>query len=325
MHKILKKNLKNRLFFLSILLLSPFFISAQTLSDVDSLLIDRDLENYSVRLFTNFKVKKFSIKNSDAKAKYVPNNRYGLGFGFASKKIIVDLAFNVKNKNKAETKRFDLQATTIVKKRHLANVFVQTYKGFKAKNNFGEPVVFRNDIKSATVGFNYLYLLDNVEFSYSQLKAGLTKQRNHNVYITGGVGFFGVFDYFSAKPNLFPETSSIYFNEQANIKRYKGAAVGVLAGVVTYFKLPENITATFNITPGIALSNKRLILDDGSYKPEKPILYKLDFLMGLTYSFKRYYVSLSYGNGFYSTDLGYNNNYFFNLTNAKLAIGYKLK
>ena len=322
---IFKKTFVSKLFFLILFCFSFFSARSQTLEDVDSLLVDRNLENYSVRLFSNFKVKKFTIKDGGSKSKFVPNNRYGLGFGLASEKFIIDLAFNIKNPNKAETKRFDLQATTIVKQQHYVNLYIQTYKGFNVKNDFDVPTVFRSDIRSLTFGINYLYTFDDVAFSYSQLKAGLAQKRNKDVYITGGVGVFGVYDYFSADATILSEDTRAYYNEEANIKRYNGRALGLLAGFVSYFKLPENITATFNFMPGIALINKKITLEEDSYRPSNPMLYKIDFHVGLGYSYQRYYASLTYGNGFYTTDFGNDNNYFFNLSNAKLAIGYKLK
>ncbi|EPR73553.1 hypothetical protein ADIWIN_1583 [Winogradskyella psychrotolerans RS-3] len=290
---------------------------------MDSLLVDRDIENYSLRVFSNFKVNKFSISDDDSKAKFVPNNRYGLGLGFATKKIILDIAVNIKNPNKEKTSRFDLQATTILKDQNYVKIYTQVYRGFNAKNNFDEPTVFRDDIRSVSVGLNYMYTLDDIEFSYSQLKAGLSNKNDDNIFITGGVGLFGSFDYFSAKPSILSETTSPYFSDEGDIKRYQGLSFGVLAGLISYFKLPENITATVNVMPGIGLVNKKLTLQDGSYKPSNPMLYKLDFLVGLSYNFKQYYVSLSYSNDLYSTDFDYGNNYLLNLTKAKLAIGYK--
>lgn len=290
---------------------------------VDSLFIDHDIRNYSLRLFSNFKVKQFKIKNGDSKSRYIPNNRYGLGFGFASSKVLIDIAFNVKTANKEATDRFDAQGTIIVGKHHYANGFIQLYKGFNVKNNFNEPSVFRDDIKSVTVGFNYLYTLSEIEFSYSLLKAGLAK-RNKNVYITGGIGVFGVYDYFSSNDNILPPNGELYYNEQAEIKRYNSVAVGVLAGFLSVFMLPKNFIASCNIMPGVALMNKKVTLQDDSYKPSNPMLYKLDFTLALGYNVKRYYVSLIYGTEMYSTDLDFDNRYSFNLSKAKLAFGYKL-
>ena len=324
-----QKNIEKALVIRFILLLSLCFtsitVNAQDFDDLDSLLVDRDLDNYSVRVFTNFKSNKFSVQNDDSKVRFVPNNRHGLGVGVANRKIILDIAFNIKNANKEATKKFDLQGTTIIKNRHYANIYVQTYKGFTAKNNFDEDFEFRNDLRSTSFGLNYLYTFDDIEFSYALLKAGLSEKRNENIFITGGIGLFSGFDYFSSGSSILTEETSPYFNEEADIKRFQGFTVGVLAGFISYFKLPENITATINIMPGMGLMYKKLTVQGDKFKPENPMLYKLDFLIGLGYNFDRYYVSLTYSNGLYTTDFDYDNRYRLNLTNAKLAIGYRFK
>ena len=322
---IFKKSLIVKLFLLVTFCFSCISIHAQDVDDLDSLLIDRDIENYSIRIFSNYKVNKFSIKDDNSKVKFVPNNRYGIGVGFANTKVIVDVAFNIKNKNKEETKKFDLQGTTILKDQHYVNIYAQTYRGFTAKNSFDEPTVFRNDIRSVSIGFNYLYTLDEIEFSYSLLKAGFADKRHQDIFITGGLGVFSSIDYFSAKPTILSESTSPYFNEQANIKRYQGLTAGVLAGFISYFKLPENITATLNVMPGIGVMNKKITLQEDSFRPSNPMVYKLDFLLGLGYNYEQFYVSLTYSNGLYSTSFDYDNSYNLNLTKAKLAIGYRFQ
>lgn len=322
--KSFKKSLILRLFLLSISCIGSCFINAQDLEGLDSLLVDRDIENYSIRVFTNYKVNKFTLENSGSKLKFVPNNKHGLGIGFANKKMILDIAFNLKNPNKEDTRRFDLQGTTIVKNRHFVNLYVQSYKGFESKNNYGDPSIFRKDLRSVSFGFNYLYTLGNVEFSYSLLKAGLDEKNHKDIFVTGGIGAFSIFDYFSSDASILSEDARIYFNEHADVKRYQGIAFGVLAGVISYIKLPENVTATVNFTPGIGVMSKKLKLEDSSYKPSNPMLYKLDFSLGLAYNLNRYYICLTYSNGLYNTSFGNNNNYRLNLSKAKLAIGYKL-
>jgi len=323
-----------RTFFLFLFLsisLSGFSQEKKKLKDlsffeiVDSLFIDHDLKNYSARVFSNFKVKKFRLLNEDYKMRYVPNNRFGLGFGFANKKELIDIAFNIKSGKKEATKRFDAQGTIILLEHHYFNGYFQAYRGFNLRNDFDEPSVFRTDVKSWTIGFNYLYTFSEIEFSYSLLKAGLGKY-NKNVYITGGVGTFAMFDYFSASGSVLPENGLMYFNEQADIKRYNGRAVGILGGFLSAFILPENFIATCNFMPGIALINEDVTLQDGSsYKPSNPMLYKLDISLALSYNVDRYYINLMYGTGIYSSRLGYDNKYNFNLSMAKLAFGYKLK
>lgn len=292
---------------------------------IDTLFIDHDLKNYSARVFSNYKVKQFRLLNDDYKMRYVPNNRFGIGFGFANRKELIDIAFNIKSGKKEATKRFDAQGTIIVLDHHYFNGYIQLYRGYNILNDFNEPSVFRNDIKSKTIGFNYLYTLSEIEFSYSLLKAGLA-EKNKNVYITGGLGGFAIFDYFSADDSILPENGLLYFNEQANIKRYNGRALGILGGLLTAFVLPHNFIATFNLMPGVALINEKVTLeDDIKYRPSKPMLYKLDLSFAVSYNVDRYYINLLYGTGFYSTNLDFDNRYRYNLTMAKLAFGYKLK
>ena len=211
-----QKNIEKAFIIRFLLLLSLCFSSiaiyAQDMEDLDSLLVDRDLDNYSVRVFTNFKSNKFSVQNDDSKVRFVPNNRHGLGVGVANKKIILDIAFNIKNAKKEATKKFDLQGTTIIKNRHYANIYIQTYKGFTAKNNFDEDFEFRSDLRSTSFGLNYLYTFDDIEFSYALLKAGLAEKKNENIFITGGIGLFTGFDYFSSGSSILTEDTKPYFN-----------------------------------------------------------------------------------------------------------------
>ncbi|WP_298531279.1 DUF4421 family protein [uncultured Algibacter sp.] len=317
---------------LFLFIVSSVSAQAQILKELDSLnfielvdkrFVDHELANYSLRVFTNYKVKRFAIRNSDFKSRYVPNNKYGIGLGFASSKVLIDIAFNIKTKHEDVTRRFDMQGTTIIGKKNYVNFYVQSYKGYNVKNNFDQPTVFRDDIKSVTIGINTLRTVPDIEFSYSMLKAGLDNV-NRKVYITGGFGAFAFYDYFSAEQDILGDNSDMFFNEQAHIKRYNSAAAGVLGGLLSVFGLPYNITATCNIMPGVGLMYKHVTLADSSYKPSNHLLLKVDYALALGYNMERYYINLIYGGGFYSTDLGYDNKYRFNLTKAKLAIGYKL-
>ncbi|WP_233265942.1 DUF4421 family protein [Formosa sp. L2A11] len=318
---------------LLLLLSSSFSIQAQVFKDLDAsklvkildkLLIDHDINNYSLRLFTNYKFKQFRIHNEDDfKVRYVPNNKFGIGFGVASSKLLIDIAFNVKSNTDDITHRFDMQGTTIIGKKNYVNFYAQTYRGFNVKNNYNEPSVFRDDIRSVTIGFNYLRTIPDIEFSYSMLKAGIDKL-DRKVYITGGFGVFGFYDYFSASGNILTTNSEDYFNEEAHIKRYNSMSLGVLGGLMSVFRLPGDFTASCNIMPGVGIMYKHVLSDDGTYRPSKPILLKLDYTFAVGYNVERYYVSLIYGGGVYSTDLNFDNDYRFNLTKAKLAIGYKL-
>ncbi|MGY0392722.1 DUF4421 family protein [Bizionia sp. KMM 8389] len=320
-----------RLFVCIMFLMCSYTLKAQILKNidssrvmiaVDSMFIDRDIDNYSLRVFTNYKVKRFTIKDDNSKTQFVPNNQFGVGFGFASRKLVLDIAFNLKTKEEI-TKRFDMQGTTILGKHHFVNFYVQTYKGYNVKNDYGLPTEFRSDIKSATVGFNYLFTLSEVEFSYAMLKAGLAK-KDQKVYVSGGIGTFAVYDYFSSGSTILSDDAAIFYNDKADIKRYNAHGIGVLGGLLSVFMLPKNFIASFNLIPGIGILNKKVTLIDDSYRPSNPLLYKLDYTAALAYNAERYYISLIYNGSAYSTSLGFDNKQLFSLSKAKLAFGYKL-
>ena len=291
---------------------------------IDSLFIDHDLSNYSARIFSNYKVKQFRILNDDYRSRYVPNNKFGVGFGVANSKLLIDIAFNIKSGNKEATDRFDAQGSLIIGKHNYVSFYLQTYNGFNIRNNFDEPDVFRKDIRSSTVGFNYLYTFSEIEFSYALLKAGLPTKKK-KVHFSGGVGTFAVFDSFKSDGNILTENGEQYFNDEAAIEKYSGRAVGILGGFLSQFVITDRFIATCNLMPGIALMNKKVELEDGSYRPSNPMLYKLDVSVALAYNVKRFYINLIYGTGIYSTNLDFDNKYLFNLSMGKFAIGYKLK
>ncbi|WP_240472215.1 DUF4421 family protein [Mangrovimonas xylaniphaga] len=317
-----------RSYFLLVVVLLSFAFHAQGQRTkfrkaIDSLFIDHNPENYSLRLFSNYKVKRFKISNEDFKTRYVPKNRYGVGVGVANSKVLLDLAINIKNGKEEVTNRFDAQGTIIFKKRNYINAYLQIYNGYNVKNSFDEPKEFRFDIKSRTVGFNHLYTFTDIEFSYSLLKAGLPT-RNKDVYITGGIGSFVMFDYFDSDGSIFPESVGLYYEDVQGVKRYSGRALGFLAGVMSAFILPDNMIATCNLMPGIALMNNRVTLEDGSRSGSMPLLYKLDASVALSYNVKRFYINLMYETGIYANSLDFGHNYKFNLSMAKLSFGYKL-
>ena len=289
---------------------------------IDTLLIDRDMNNWSVRLFTNYKGQSFNLRNDSNKLSFKPNNRAGVGFGLGTSKLIIDIAFNLKGQRDNPTKRFDLQGSLIVGNHNLVNLYVQRYKGFEVNNNFNEPEFFRSDITSLSIGFNYLYTFEEISFSASILKAGLSKNEKKHFFSTG-VGGFMVYNKFSADNSLIPDNG--LFNKEAYLEEFKGVGVGVSAGILSAFVLPANFFATLNVMPGIGLMYKQGFTETDDYKASNPLLYKLDFEAGIGYGYNRFYTTLVYGSGIYTTNLDYGLNYFFTNTKAKFSIGYKIR
>jgi hypothetical protein len=123
---------------------------------IDTLFIDRDINKWAIRLFTNYKINRFKISNSDQYVLFTPNNPWRYGVGVATRKFVLDLAFNIKPKGEESTERIDLLATLLIKN-HQIDYFFQRYQGYNADNGMTEN--FRPDITTFSSGFRYLYPL----------------------------------------------------------------------------------------------------------------------------------------------------------------------
>lgn len=287
---------------------------------VDSLLVDRDVNNWSVRVFTNYKDQNILLENDGNEADYYPNNRSGIGFGYANKKLVLDIAFNIKEKDKIKTERFDFQGSFLAKQRHIFDFFIQNYKGFNVENNVGEDFVFRKDIRSFSIGSNYLYLFNYENFSMSTLKSG--SMLNHKTSTTFGLGGFIIYNDIKGDTSILPDSLLPYFNEQAQIEDMNSIAGGILASFSTLFALPSNFFASISINPGIGLEYKDIETKIQDFTPKNPVIYKLGLFVAFGYNAENYYINLNFGRDYYSSDLEYNNNGRFNLTKAKLVFGY---
>ncbi|MCX7547500.1 DUF4421 family protein [Xanthomarina sp. F1114] len=296
--------------------------SLSTKQVIDTLLIDRDMNNWSIRLFTNYKGQSFNLINDGDKLAFKPNNRAGVGFGLGTSKLIIDIAFNLKGNRENDTKRFDMQGSFIVGDHNLVNLYVQRYKGFNVNNNFNEPDVFRDDITSLSIGLNYLYTFNKISFSSATLKAGLANDEKKH-FISAGVGGFMVYNSFMGDGSLIPDNGN--FNGDAYLEQFKGVGVGVSGGILSVFVLPANFFATLNVIPGIGLMYKKGYSETDHYNVSNPLLYKIDFEAGVGYSYKRFYATLVYGSGIYTTNLDYGLNYVYSNTKAKISVGYKIR
>ena len=131
---------------------------------IDTLFIDRDINNWSIRLFTNYKEQRFVLINEDSKLIYYPNNPFGIGFGLATQKIILDLAFNIKTNKEEPTERIDMQGSLTLEKHNIDFVF-QHYKGFNVENDQGGLEDFREDLSSSSISLSYMYLFNGSQYS----------------------------------------------------------------------------------------------------------------------------------------------------------------
>ncbi len=296
--------------------------STKTKSLIDSLLIDKDLRNWSVRLFGDIKAHGFKLSNNEAALRYIPNNLFGVGVGLATRKLILDLTFNIKDKNTENTNRFDFRGGFIFNK-SIFDFYFQIYDGFNVENSINNTTVFREDIKSIAGGIDYLYLFNAGEYNQTLLRSGL-KDQKQNIF-SFGIGGFLVYNQISADNTIVPQEFFPYFNEQARLTNLTNYGIGVLGGLVSLFKLPSNFYIGISAKAGIGLTIKNAETETLSYNPSNPMLYKLNGSVLFGYNWNRFYSNISLGAATNLSNIDFGNNAAFTLLSGKLALGYRIK
>ncbi len=288
---------------------------------LDTLLIDRDLRNWSLRLFGNGKTQIFRMSNENIKLTYIPNNNFGTGIGLATRKLILDLAINIRDPRTDNTKRFDLQGGYITKN-HVFDAYIQVYEGFNVGNSLNSNDEFRDDINSTAIGLDYIYLFNKDEFNQGMLRSGLKNQKRN--VTSFGAGAFILFNQVSADRSIVPEEFEDEFNAQGQLTRFTDYGGGVMLGFFGLFKLPSNFFAAFGAKAGAGLVAKKGVTDELTYNPRIPGIYTFSASGLIGYRRQRFYTNFSFGGGIYLTGLGFSNDVFFTHAQGKLVFGYRL-
>ena len=78
------------------------------------------------------KDRSFTLQNSSDQIRYTPNNKGGIGIGFANTKINIDLGINIKNDDDV-TERFDFE-TNLTLNKSTIGLSIQHYKGYNLES-----------------------------------------------------------------------------------------------------------------------------------------------------------------------------------------------
>lgn len=296
--------------------------SLKTINRLDSLFIDRDLNNWSIRLFGNIKAQGFRLSNDNVRLSYIPNDLYGIGVGVATSKMILDFTYNLKNRDTERTDRFDLRGGLILEK-NLIDLYFQVYRGFNIENSINKTSIFRDDIKSIAGGIDYLYLFNAGGYSQTSLNAGLSTKKS-NIF-SFGLGGFILYNQISADQSIVPDEFIPDFNEQARITNLTNYGIGIMGGLVSIFKLPANFYIALGAKAGLGLTIKSADAETVSYSPKNPMVYKLNGSALFGYKWNRFYTTISLVTSTDMSYIGYGNKGTFTLLSGKLALGYRIK
>lgn len=300
---------------------SKFIDLSKTTKFIDTLLIDRDLNNWSIRALSSFKQQQFIIRPKDNRYTYRPNNPYGIGFGVGTKKVILDISFNLKASEENPTERYDI-LWSFFKKNHLVDFYFQRYKGFEVTNAATGETLFREDIRSLSTAIRYMYMFHEADYSIASMKTGLVTADKTTFSL--GLGGFILHNTQSADESIIPiPTDGSILTEP--VEKFQGTGVGVMMGFSSLIVLPHNFFLSLNAAPGIGLMSKYVTTDEAGYQPKQPVIHQLGLSMILGYNAEQYYINLAISNGYYTTDYNIGDDVIFGYLNAKLAFGYKLK
>jgi len=287
---------------------------------VDSLFIDRNPTHYSLRIFSSYKDRSFFLRNSQNEIKYTPNNKSGIGIGFANSKINVDLGVNIKN-NDNVTDRFDLVTNLILDKATIG-ISIQHYKGYNVKSSTIPEPVFRDDISSLSVGVSYIRLFNTQKFSMSSIINGVSRQKK-NAYSFGFGGAIG-YKRTAADSSMVNIRDQDDFNQYADLTKIQEFGLSALAQINGIIILPWNFFITSSFVPGIGLNVKQVEAGTLEYNPKEPVTLTFAIRAAIGFNLHRLYTLLSYDGIYNTSSLGFGNSTDITINKFKLVVGYKL-
>jgi len=305
---------------------SSNFIRSDTIPKLSKLeytyLFSKDLD-WSVRLVSNFKQQLFHLKNNNESLKYTPNNPFGIGFGIANQKLIIDILFNLKTNKEAPTTKFAAEGAAIYKN-NLITFTLEDVQGYNVAGSKNDVDIFREDISLFSIGLSYLRFLGKKDITVRGMKSGLSTL--DKTIVSFGLGGFFIFNKLDANgiSIIPPIEDTPYFNDRAQITKFSAYGGGFAAGISSYFLLPAHFFASIYVGPGVGLEYKKVNTVVGSYEPSNLFIYKADVFASVGYNRRKYYINFTFFNSFYSTDLNYDNKALLNITKSKLVFGYNI-
>jgi hypothetical protein len=289
---------------------------------IDSLVLSDKLD-WSVRAVSNFKEQRFKISNSNESVKYIPSNPFGVGFGIANQKIVIDIVFNIKNNKDDQTKKFAAEGGFMLKKRNFFSFILENVHGYKITNSYNEFEEFREDISLLSVGLNYLRIINKSNISVRDMKSGIFSY--DKTTFTVGLGGFFIANNLNADGTIIPNDMFPIFNEEGQIEKIDAFGIGVLGGLSAYISLPANFYTSFYVAPGIGIEYKYIHTETIDYKPSNPLLYKTDLFASIGYVQKKFYINFNFGTNLYFTSFDFDNHGILSVTKSKFIVGYNLE
>jgi len=296
------------------------FLENMPTQQVDSNYVNLGKNIFSIRTFLVFKTQSFKLRNENYGLRYSPNNRFGVGVGFAYYPVLLDIAVNIKIFEENATKRMDFQGE-ILYKRSLFGLYIQDYTGFNITGDQMSDVEFRPDIKSFTTGLSYFRILNANKISLRSVFAGGAQQKKSvgSFAIGGATSFYKMI----ADSSIVPWSQREYFNDYALITKILAFNISIKAGYSHVFVLPHGFFVFASLYPGIGIPIQEITSIE-IYKPSKLLNLRLDLQISAGYNGSRIYSTIGYTNHYSNTNLDFSNRLIGRLGRIKWVVGFKL-
>ncbi|MEP0133432.1 MAG: DUF4421 family protein [Eudoraea sp.] len=283
--------------------------------------IDGDKSHMSIRALANFKDDNFKLSNSENTLLYTPNNPGGVGVGFASSKLVLDLILNIKSNKEEVTDRFDVQGNILLKQEYF--VFqIQHYKGFNVRNtSINDPGIFRRDISSFVTSLSYLHIFNSEVQPFNHIQTGV----NNNPKSDGSFLAGSYFNYHRVKGDstIVTESSKDLFNDEAQIVDVEKFAVGISGGYAYFLKLSKKFHVLAVLTPGFGIHFSNIQTETIRYKADEPWEMFAYANIVLGYNTPKFYMEFHAENVLDFWTLGYGNKGSMNSSKLKFVFGWK--
>jgi hypothetical protein len=299
---------------------STHFLQDLPTQELDSNYVNIEQNVLSIRTFLVYKTQSFKLRNSDYALRYSPNNRLGIGIGFAYYPILFDFAINVKVFKEDASERLDIQGELLYKK-SLITLYFQDYKGFNISGDLIQDAEFRPDIKSLNSGFSYFKVLNASKMSFRSVFAGGAEQKRSvgSFALGGAVGF----QWMRADSSIVPSSQQEYFNDYAMINEIMGINIIVKGGYSHVSVLPHGFFIFSSIYPGVGISVQKISSHE-IYVPSDYLNLNLALQVAFGYNGSKMYTTLGFIAYLSNKSLGYSNHMSSRLGRIKWVLGFKL-
>ncbi|HEC43909.1 MAG TPA: DUF4421 domain-containing protein [Bacteroides sp.] len=288
--------------------------------EVDSNYVNLEENILSLRTFLVLKSQSFKLRNNKYALRYTPNNRFGVGVGFAYYPILLDFAINLKVYKENASERLDIQGELLYK-RSLFTLYFQDYTGFNITGDLISEAVFRPDIESLHFGFSYFRVLNASKMSFRSVFAGGAEQKKSvgSFALGGAVGF----QWMRADSSIVPSSQQDLFNDYAMINEIMGFNVIVKGGYSHVFVLPDGFFVFASVYPGIGIFVQKITSHE-IYFPSDYLNLNLDLQIAFGYNGSKMYSTLGFVTHHSDKSLDYSNHMSSRLGRVKLVFGFKL-